>query len=164
MNAHYTDQGFSVKFFGTGSIYMDDPTVGFFLSERHDIVIVFGFSENFLEKLETLITINTKKIIFYIGTERTDGYLGIEKFLATLKEKLPEIKIELYASLTGVNVSNAVEGFNLNRKKFLTMLYSNPNLKIILTGYFEWSELRSAVDILNIAIPDGPRVFLAEEF
>ena len=61
-------------------------------------------------------------------------------------------------------MSDAKTGMNYSQKRFLRMLFANHNLKIVITGYVAWEELRAGVDALNTAIPDGPRVFLAEEF
>ncbi|MBQ3261170.1 hypothetical protein IJH29_00730 [Candidatus Saccharibacteria bacterium] len=162
--APYTDQNFAVKFFGTGSLNTETPTVGFFWSDSQKDLFVFDYDEAYDEKLKSMITVNLRRIVFYTSATRVAPTLGLERILDFLRKDFPDVKIELYVSITSTTLSDPLTGYNLNKKRFLKLLYTNPNLKIVVTGYYAWEKLRKDIDATNIAISDGPRVFLAEEF
>lgn len=162
--APYTGQNFAIKFLGTGSLYSDAPTVGFFLTDDQKQLFVFDYCDDYREKIKAMLTTNIERLVFYADATRVMSTLGIECLLYHLKDNFPNMSVELYASITGAQMSDAKTGMNYSQKRFLRMLFANHNLKIVITGYVAWEELRASVDALNTAIPDGPRVFLAEEF
>lgn len=163
MNASYIGQNFAIKFLGTESIYSDKPTVGFFLTDDKKQLFVLDYCDDYREKIKAMLTTNIERLVFYADATKVVPTLGIECLLYYLKDNFPDMKIELYASITSVRMSDVETGMNYNQKRFMRMLFANPNLKIVITGYSEWGKLQASVDALNAAIPDGQRVFLAEE-
>jgi len=155
----YSELGFALKFLGTGGPDSTSSSCAFYLADEQSVLLVLGYTPGMAEKIAPMITINTKKVIFYTNFVSARQFEDFEVLGAIIQKEFPEVELELY-----LNMMANIESFYGAKPSLLRLIYSALKFRIVITGYDDWRELCDDVNCLNLASPNGPRIFLAEEF